>query len=487
VREFSLPGHRGALRYGFGVAARWLVALAVIAIVIASIVWAAAAILRARDELVRSRDRLRVLAGVSDGFAAVATAYQPLLDQIARGIAMIVGDGGLVTLISDDGTRLFNAANAHRNPALELDYRTYVAGVEVELATSPSVSARVARSGMAIRADVAPADIVAHSEDALKPLVARLDVHGFAVVPIRARGAVIGTLSVLRDARRRSYTDEDVTLLQDLADRAGLAIENARLYLELERRVHARTAELEYANLELEAFSSSVAHDLRAPLRAISGFSTALIEDAVDRLTAEDLRHAGQIREAASRMNELIAALLDLSRIARTEPHRRRVDLAELARTVIGRLRAAHPEREIDVAIDAGDGLIADADPRLLEIALTNLLDNAWKFTARRAAPRIEIGAMRGDRPPVFFVRDNGAGFDPRQSARLFGVFQRLHTAAEFDGTGVGLATVHRIVRRHGGLIWAEAELDRGAAFYFTLQPPPPPLTGRAASRRSPS
>jgi len=438
---------------------------------------------RARDELIRNRDRLRALASVSDAFAAVATSYQPLLDQIARTVSDLVGDGGLVTLISDDGEHLYNAANAHRNPALEADYKTYVADMVVPLATSPSVSAQVARSGQPIRAEIAPAAIVAQTEDALKPLIARLDVHAFAVVPIRAHGTVIGTLSVMRNTAGRSYTDEDVTTLQDLADRAALAIENARLYAKLEHRVHERTAELEAANLELEAFSYSVAHDLRAPLRAILGFSQALLEDTGDRLADDDVRHATSICDSARRMSEQIDALLELARISRTEPRRRRVDVSLVARMVIAGLRAADPKRDVEVVI--ADGLVAHADPRLLEIALTNLLGNAWKFTGKRERARIELGAMPGARPAVLFVRDNGAGFDPAQAGKLFGVFQRLHTADEFEGTGIGLATVQRIVRRHGGLIWAEAELDRGATFYFTLQAPP--LTGRAASRRSPS
>jgi len=182
-------------------------------------------------------------------------------------------------------------------------------------------------------------------------------------------------------------------------------------------------------------------------------------------------------------MGELIAALLELARISRTEPRRRRVDVSELARSIVAGLRAAQPERDVEVKI--GDRLIAFADPRLLEIVLTNLLGNAWKFTGKRARARIELGVMPGGPPLVYFVRDNGAGFDPAQAGKLFGVFQRLHTADEFEGTGVGLATVQRIVARHGGVIWTEAEPDRGAAFYFTLQSPP--ITARAASPRSPS
>jgi signal transduction histidine kinase len=432
---------------------------------------------------VRSTDRLRALAAVSDAFAAVATTYQPLLDQIARTVADLVGDGCLVTLISAEDDRLYNAANAHRNPALASDYKIYLAGMEVLRSDSESVSARVVRSGRPVRAEIKPAEMVAQSAESLRPVVARLNVHGFAVVPIRARQTVIGTLSVLRNTAGHNYSGEDVTLLQDLADRAGLAIENARLYARLEQRVQERTAELEAANHELEAFSSSVAHDLRAPLRAISGFSLALLEDATDRLAPEDARHATQIRDAAHRMSELIDDLLDLARISRTEPRRRRVDMSELARTVAAGLRTAHPERAVEIAI--ADGLVARADPRLLEVVLTNLLGNAWKFTGKRAGARIELGVHPVDRPTVYFVRDNGAGFDPAQAEKLFGVFQRLHAADEFEGTGIGLATVQRIIHRHGGQIWAESEPDRGATFYFTLEPPP--LTNRAVSPRSPS
>ena len=199
---------------------------------------------------------------------------------------------------------------------------------------------------------------------------------------------------------------------------------------------------------------------------------------------AHPLRGPADVGEVLERLRlELIDALLDLARISRTEPRRRRVDVSELARRVVAALRAGHPDRDVEVVI-AGD-LVAHADPRLLEIALTNLLGNAWKFTGKRTQARIELGVLPGDRPPVFFVRDNGAGFDPAQAGKLFGVFQRLHAAADFEGTGVGLASVQRIVARHGGVIWAEAEPDRGATFYFTLQSAQ--LTNRAASRRSPS
>jgi light-regulated signal transduction histidine kinase (bacteriophytochrome) len=230
---------------------------------------------------------------------------------------------------------------------------------------------------------------------------------------------------------------------------------------------HAKAA-AEGASYELEAFSYSVAHDLRAPLRSIDGFSQALIEDCADQLDVIGKKYLGNVRESAQQMGALIDDLLNLSRVTRADLRREPVDLSALARSVLARLQDAQPDREVE--IDVEDGMVAQADPRLLDIVLTNLLGNAWKFTGKRAAARIEFKADAGKRPPVYQVRDNGAGFDSKYADKLFGVFQRLHTAEEFEGTGIGLVTVQRIVRRHGGRIRAEGEVDRGATFSFTLE-----------------
>jgi K+-sensing histidine kinase KdpD len=422
---------------------------------------------QARAALQRSNDRLRALADVSGAFAMVAISYQPLLDQIARVIADIVGDGALVTLISEDGQQLRNAANAHRDPTLAIDYRDFLARRRVSTMTSSSISALVARTGQPQRADIEPADMVARSDEALRPIVERLNVHSFAVVPIRARQTVIGTLSLVRSRPGNGYTDDDLALMQDLADRAGLAIENARLDSQLVERVRARTAELQRTNEELEAFSYSAAHDLRAPLRAIGGYSAVLAEDHAGALDADGLQHLASIRNAARRMGRLIDDLLELSRVGRAELRRERVAVSELARTVIDRLRYAEPHRKVDVVVE--EGLEAEADRQLLEIALTNLLSNAWKFTGKRDDARIEVAA-RAETPTTYLIRDNGAGFDAAYADKLFGVFQRLHTASEFEGTGLGLATVQRVIRHHGGRVWAEGQLGAGATFFFTLE-----------------
>jgi signal transduction histidine kinase len=463
--------------YGTGAGRAMLVASSS-AFFVALIWWTAAAIVRsdgrrraARAELVRSYDRLRALASVSDTFATVATSYQALLDKIIRTIADLVGDGCLVTLLSEDGARLVNAANAHRDPALELAYRSYLSGLAVAKASSSSIAAAVMRTGVPRRADTLPGALVDQAEEVLKPIVARLNVHSFAVVPIRARKTIIGTLSLLRCRPGQGYTDDDLTLLQDLADRAGLAIENARLYDQLEQRVRARTKELESANRELEAFSYSVAHDLRAPLRSIAGFSRAVLEDHAEHLGPGGVQHMNRIEASARRMGELIDALLDLARVNRAELHRQPIQLSGMARAVMAQLQATQPGRDVEIVIE--DGLVAEADPRLLNIALTNLLSNAWKFTGKRARARIELAARAGERPTTFVIRDNGAGFDGAHTGKLFGVFERLHTAAEFEGTGIGLAIVQRIIQRHGGRIWAEGNVDEGAAFFFTLEAGP--------------
>jgi signal transduction histidine kinase len=236
---------------------------------------------------------------------------------------------------------------------------------------------------------------------------------------------------------------------------------------ELEQRVEERTAELAAANKELEAFSYSVSHDLRAPLRSIDGFSQALAEDYGDKLDSEAMGHLRRVRAAAQRMGLLIDDMLNLSRVTRAEMHRERVDLSEIARSIASELQKTDCQREAEWVIE--DGIEVYGDSRLLRVVLDNLLANAWKYTSKHARARIEFGYDQHNGKATYFVKDDGAGFDPDHAGMLFGAFQRLHKLAEFPGTGVGLATVHRIVHRHGGRVWAEGAVEKGATFYFTL------------------
>jgi light-regulated signal transduction histidine kinase (bacteriophytochrome) len=231
--------------------------------------------------------------------------------------------------------------------------------------------------------------------------------------------------------------------------------------------------ELEATNRELEAFSYSVSHDLRAPLRSIDGFSQIILEDYADGFDEEGRDYLGRVRAASQRMGRLIDDLLGLSRVTRGDMERRRVDLGTLASEVAEELREARPELKVEFSTQKG--LEVWGDPRLLRVALVNLIGNAWKFTEKEPEARVEFGqdenlSWRGG-VPVYYVRDNGAGFDMSYADKLFGAFQRLHGEDEFEGTGIGLATVQRAVHRHGGRIWAEGQVGRGAAFYFTLRP----------------
>lgn len=242
------------------------------------------------------------------------------------------------------------------------------------------------------------------------------------------------------------------------------------LNIRLEERVSQRTAELEASNRELAAFSYSVSHDLRAPLRTLDGFSRILLEDYSDRLDATARDYLGRLRSGSQRMAELIDDLLTLSRLTRAEMRRGAVDLTGLAWGVVAELREREPGRSVDVRIE--DGLFATGDPDLIRVALDNLLGNAWKFTSRRPEGLIEVGREAIEGAEVFYVRDNGAGFDMAYASKLFGAFQRLHGSDEFEGTGIGLATVARIIHRHGGQVWANGEVGVGATFRFTLSQP---------------
>jgi PAS domain S-box-containing protein len=314
----------------------------------------------------------------------------------------------------------------------------------------------------AVLADVFADPRVPH--DAYRPTF----VRSLAMLPIRTAGEAPGALGAYW-ARIHEPTPEERQLLQTLADAAGIALQNVRHYAELGQRVRERTLELEAANRELEAFSYSVSHDLRAPLRAVDGFSRLLEEEGAGRLDDRGRDHLRRVRAAAGRMGQLIEDLLALSRVTRTGLHRAPVNLSALARTVAAGLHAAHPDRKVELIV--ADTPVVPADARLVRVVLENLLGNAWKFTARQPRARIEFGAGDGPGAVEFFVRDNGAGFDPAQAGRLFGAFQRLHSEAEFPGTGIGLALVQRIIQRHGGSLGAEGTPGAGATFRFSLAP----------------
>jgi len=291
--------------------------------------------------------------------------------------------------------------------------------------------------------------------------------------------------------------DSRRTLLSVVEDQHRAEEKIRTLNDELEQRVIARTAQLEDANKELEAFSYSVSHDLRAPLRAIDGFSHALQEDLGDQLDETCQDHLKRVRAASQRMAHLIDDLLKLSRLGRMPMDRQRVDLSALVQKIAGEFQAVESSRHVEVLV--AENIQTEGDPSLIAVVIENLLGNAWKFTSKTSLPRIEFGRVVGSRPsagvtpsaasgqaarngPVFFVRDNGAGFDMQHAKKLFGAFQRLHSTAEFAGTGIGLATVARIIHRHGGEVWAEGAVGQGATFYFTLESGALPINSTESS-----
>jgi signal transduction histidine kinase len=280
---------------------------------------------------------------------------------------------------------------------------------------------------------------------------------------VRVYGSDITGQKRVEDALRESEAE--------IIKRTAAADEILRLNAELEQRLIQRTAQLEAANKEMESFSYSVSHDLRAPLRAMDGFSQAVLEDYAAQLPEEGRRYLETIRAGAQRMGALIDDLLAFSRLSRLPLNRRRVDTARLVRETLEEFAPQHGGRRIEIRV--GELPPCEGDPALLKEVWVNLLSNAFKFTGLRESAVIEIGCTETDGEAVFLVRDNGAGFAMHYAGKLFGVFQRLHRAEEYEGTGVGLAIVQRIIQRHGGRIWAEAEVDRGATFYFTLKEAP--------------
>ena len=306
-------------------------------------------------------------------------------------------------------------------------------------------------------------------------LVSKFGMRGMLAFAIRSEGKTIGVLTFASrdvrepDARLLALTRVIGSQLGQFLQRKAAEGEVLELNAELEERVVERTRALEFANRELESFCSAVSHDLRAPLRTIDGFSDLIEKECTQALGERGRDYIGRVRRAAAQMAGLIEDLLKLSKIARVGMSSRPVDLSGLAREIAQGLQAEGGGRD-DVEWRIAPGLMAKGDPGLIRVAMQNLLANAWKYSAKRDGARIEFGADEKDGRREYFVRDNGAGFDMTQSGRLFQPFQRLHTQHEFPGTGIGLATVARVVQRHGGEIRAEGDVDRGASFFFTLQ-----------------
>ncbi len=421
---------------------------------------------RGVSEAERQANRLQALAESAQLFAEASPDLTRLLNVIAHRFSELVGEATNIRLI--EGDALVPAATYHPDLTLNDYLREY--HDETPLKVGEGISGRVIATGEPyfmpeidferFKQDLAPRFV---------PIFQKIGITGMIVVRLRARGINHGYLSLFRTGPTRPpYTRDDLLLVKDMADRAALAIDNSRLVSGLERRVAERTQALEAANRELEAFAFSVSHDLRAPLRSIDGFSLMLEEDHASQLDEEARRKIAVVRKNAQHMSHLIDDLLRLSRLGyKAIQPISEVDMRDVVETVLAGIRAANPALVIDLRI--GELPTALGNVELLRQVWTNLLDNAVKYSRRRPVAVVEVAGRRESGELRYTVTDNGAGFDPQYADKLFGVFQRLHSDAEFEGTGIGLALVQRIVSRHGGRVWAEGRPNAGATFGFGL------------------
>ncbi|HEY4056022.1 MAG TPA: GAF domain-containing protein [Kofleriaceae bacterium] len=413
--------------------------------------------------------RRRLFAIIPRWFASLDPNLQNLLDSIVWTLGREFCAGAVLQLVETARQQLQMAAIFEPDRTRRDALKKHLADVVIR--PGVGLPGMVLASRAALRIErVEREPLGTRVQPGKEELVATLSGTSLLSVPLISRGNVIGVLTMFRSPNTAAFTLADEQLGQDFADRAALAVENAQMYAQLEQRVAARTRELQEANRDLESFSYSVAHDLRAPLRALGHFAVALAEDQADRLDDKGRDYIQRIQRAGEQMTQITEALLSLARMTRKEIMRERVDLGELATTIVDPLRTGEPERHVDLVVPRG--LVVEGDTSLLRALFENLLGNAWKFTRGKDPARIELGSELVGADRIYFVRDNGAGFDPRFTDKLFAPFQRLHSAHEFEGSGIGLATAAKIVQRHGGRIWAEGRVGEGATMRFTLPRP---------------
>jgi signal transduction histidine kinase len=391
--------------------------------------------------------RLQRVATATRALAEASLDPERLLDTIAQQLADVIGDTCSVMLVSDDDASLVQVALADRDP--EVLSR---AATMPPWAREPIESPQIAT---------------------LEQLQTTPGLHAIMRLPLRVSGKAIGQLVLSRHrASPRAFDDADREIATIVADHAALAIEHMRVLraartAEADR--NAIEAALQVANRELESFSYSVAHDLKAPLRGVNGFSRLLVESYGDKLDDEGRDWLGEIQKNATKMGALIDALLGLSRLSRSELRLSPIDLSALVREAADALASAEPDRKVEVEIEGA--IEVEVDISLVRVLVANLVGNAWKFTRMQPQARIAFGELSSAAGRTFYIRDNGAGFDARYADKLFAPFQRLHAVTEFPGTGIGLAAAQRIAHRHGGRVWAEAVVGAGATFFFTFRP----------------
>ncbi len=453
---------------------------------------------RADNEIRKQSLRTKVVADLSQVLAGMTRDQQLILNTVVERCAEVIGDGASILLYTPDDPYLKIGAVYNKNPeqvAIFLEHMD-----KNPIRANEAAYGRVISTGEPLLfSNLNPQSLI---DSAATPdrreYFTKLPFYSAMFAPLHAEKQILGVLGMGRHTDKSpGYTQDDMNFLQDIADRAAMALLNAQRYdalqkelaerkraedevrilnASLEQRVKERTAELEAAVKELETvvkeletFSYSVSHDLRAPLRTINGFSRILLDDYAGDLPEDALRQLKRISVVAGQMGELIDDILQFSRLSRQSISRKNINMRQMAEEVFRLLIDQQPNRKVNFTLAALPE--TNADPNLIRQVLINLIDNALKYSRQREVAQIEIGFEQKGDQTIYFIRDNGAGFDMRYVGKLFGVFQRLHRVEDFEGTGIGLANVKRIIERHGGHIWAEAELGQGATFYFTIPP----------------